>query len=196
MKRHVATFAAALIALLASGTVGRAFADDDQALKALQDYCKTSASPCREHLRIQLRRDKGESYDRTFDLLPPPVQPNMISVHPGETVRAVPIFENDTFTGWRAPRADDPADTQTLTIQLEQAPGRADMLAHVGNNTASTLKLRMGLVRIDGDNAPESTSSCPLRPGMTNFESWPYPIFVLIVAEAKRIPEAEAGLCQ
>ncbi|MFZ5637254.1 MAG: hypothetical protein ACOY82_11815 [Pseudomonadota bacterium] len=172
--------------------------DDRAAMEAsLREHCKTSASPCRENLQVVLRRDGGETYDRTFALLPPAVQPHMISVHPGEIVRAVPLFENERFAGWRAPRADEPADTQILTIDLDQMDDKAGMMASVSTNTGPALKLRMGLVRLDGSDEPESTSSCPLRAGgWKNFEMWPYPIFVLLVADAARPTPEDEGVCR
>jgi hypothetical protein len=153
----------------------------------LREFCKTAPSPCRENLRVMLRRDKGEPYDMTFDLLPPPVQAGMVTVHPGETVRAVPLFENGEFSGWRAAKPDEPADVQILTIALEQMEGDTGMQARVTTNTGPALKLRMGLMRLDSDE-PESTSSCPLNAGgSSTFEMWPYPVFMLLVADAKRV---------
>lgn len=163
----------------------------------LRAYCKTSPVPCRENLQVVLRRDKGENYERTFQLLPPSVQPDMVSVHPGETVRAVPLFENGRFAGWRAPRADEPAETQILTIALEQMDDDVGMMASVSTNTGPALKLRMGLIRLDGGDEPESTSSCPLQAGGSRgFEMWPYPIFVLLVADAERPKEGDPRVCR
>jgi hypothetical protein len=158
----------------------------------LRRYCETAN--CRRNLRVVLRRDKGKTYDQTFELLPPAVQTGMISVHPGETVRAVPLFENGTFAGWREAKPDEPADTQILTIALSQSDKSAGMSAQVSTNTGPALKLRMGLIRLDGNDEPESTSSCPLMAGgFSSFEMWPYPIFVLLVADAKR-PAADSPM--
>jgi hypothetical protein len=158
----------------------------------LRKYCETAN--CRRNLRVVLRRDKGKTYDQSFELLPPAVQTGMVSVHPGETVRAVPLFENGTFAGWREPKPDEPADTQILTIALSQLDKSAGMSAQVSTNTGPALKLRMGLIRLDGNDEPESTSSCPLMAGgFSNFEMWPYPIFVLLIADAKR-PAADAPM--
>lgn len=151
----------------------------------LREFCKTALSPCRENLRVMLRRDDGATYDKTFDLLPPAVQQGMITVHPGETVQAVPLFEKGEFSGWRAAKPDEPAGVQVLTIRLEQMEARIGMQAHVKTNTGPALKLRMGLMRLDSDE-PESTSSCPLMAGGgAVFEMWPYPIFMLLVADAE-----------
>lgn len=173
-------------------------ADDATAqLARMREMCSTSSAPCRENLRIVLRRDGGDTYDETHALLPPQVQQGMLSVHPGETVRAVPMFENGTFAGWRAPVDNEPADTQILSIELRQIDDSAGMSAVVSTNTGPALKLRMGLIRLDGNEQPESTSSCPLRAGgWTNFEMWPYPIFVLLVADATRPTQEDAGVCR
>jgi hypothetical protein len=136
-----------------------------------------------------LRREKGATYDRTFELLPPAVQTGILSVHPGETVRAVPLFEKGEFAGWREPKPDEPADTQILTIALSQSDKGAGMSAQVSTNSGPALKLRMGLIRLDGNDEPESTSSCPLMAGgFSSFEMWPYPIFVLLVATPSTPP--------
>lgn len=170
--------------------------DADPQLARMREICRASSVPCREQLRIVLRRDKGETYDETHALLPPPVQPGMVSVYPGETVRAVPTFEGDRFSGWRAVRDDEPADTQILSIELKQTDDRAGMSAVVATNTGPALKLRMGLIRLDAED-PESTSSCPLQAGGgTNHEMWPYPIFVLLVADATRPTPEQAGVCR
>ena len=186
------------IAATSAKPSGEAAADDQAAqLEALRTYCRTSPAPCREHLRITLRRDNGKPYDRTFDLLPPAVQPDMVSVHPGETVRAVPLFKDGKFSGWRMPRPDEPAGTQIVTIHLAQAEKGVGMTAKVSTNSGEGLKLRMGLVRLDGTDQPEATSSCGLRSGgFTSFESWPYPIFVLLVADAKHLPDDALASCE
>ncbi len=183
----------AAVAIPSTASANEKNADEEN----LETYCETSVELCRKNLRIVLRRKEGEAYDETFALLPPAVQPGMLSVHPGETVRAVPQFENGEFAGWRTPKADEPADTQILTISLEQNDKSEGMMASVGTNTGPALKLRMGLVRIDGDDAPESTSSCPLAEGGGHtFEMWPYPVFVLLVADATRPADDEAMVCK
>jgi hypothetical protein len=161
----------------------------------LQTFCETAA--CRRDLRVRLRRDKGEPYDQTFELLPPAVQDSMVTIHPGEKISAVPLFEGGRFTGWRAARPDEAAGTQILTIDLSQSKDDTSMMAHVSTNTGPALKLRMGLVRLDGNERPESTSSCPLHAGgFSSFEMWPYPIFVLIVADAKRLADSDTMTCE
>ena len=161
----------------------------------LQTFCETAA--CRHDLRVRLRRDKGEPYDQTFELLPPAVQDSMVTIHPGEKISAVPLFEGDRFTGWRAVRPDEAAGTQILTIDLSQSKDDTSMKARVSTNTGPALKLRMGLIRLDGNDRPESTSSCPLLAGgFSSFEMWPYPIFVLIVAAAKRLADTDTMTCE
>jgi hypothetical protein len=176
----------------ASAPAADAAPDDASVTDELRKYCETAN--CRRNLRVVLRREKGATYDRTFELLPPAVQRGMVSVHPGETVRAVPLFENGEFAGWREPKPDEPADTQILTIALSQSDKGAGMSAQVSTNGGPALKLRMGLIRLDGNDEPESASSCPLMAGgFSSFEMWPYPIFVLLVADAKR-PAADAPM--
>jgi hypothetical protein len=176
----------------ASAPAADAAPDDASGTDELRKYCETAN--CRRNLRVVLRREQGATYDRTFELLPPAVQTGMVSVHPGENVRAVPLFENGEFAGWREPKPDEPADTQILTIALSQSDKGAGMSAQVSTNGGPALKLRMGLIRLDGNDEPESTSSCPLMAGgFSSFEMWPYPIFVLLVADAKR-PAADAPM--
>lgn len=194
-----ATRNALLGVLLAAATIPAAASEHEKNAdeENLDAYCETSVEPCRKNLRIVLRRKEGEAYDETFALLPPAVQPGMLSIHPGETVRAVPYFENGAFAGWRTPKTDEPADTQILTISLEQNDKGEGMIASVGTNTGPALKLRMGLVRIDGDDAAESTSSCPLAEGGGHtFEMWPYPVFVLLVADATRPAKDDGMVCK
>lgn len=165
------------------------------ALQDLRTFCETAT--CRHDLRVQLRRDKGKAYDETFELLPPAVQDSMVTIHPGEKISAVPMFEGDTFSGWRAVRPNEAADTQVVTIDLSQDEKRTSMMARVSTNTGPALKLRMGLVRLDGDDRPESTSSCPIQTGgFSSFEMWPYPIFVLIVGDAKRLGDNAPMVCE
>ena len=198
-----ACFTAALIATLACAAspanageqTGQQAVDRSAEFLALQTFCETA--PCRRDLRVRLRRENGKPYDEIFELLPPAVQDNIITIHPGEKVSGVPIFDGDTFTGWRATRPDEAADTQIVTIDLAQDEDRVSMRAHVSTNTGTALKLRMGLIRLDGDDQPESTSSCPLQAGgFSSFEMWPYPIFVLLVADAKRLADNAEMVCQ
>lgn len=171
--------------------------DEAASIEELRSYCKTSAAPCRENLRIVLQRKNGRKYDKSFELMPPAVQPGFLTIHPGETVKAVPEFENGKFAGWRLPKPDEPAGTQILTINLEQSDKNESMMAIVRTNTGPALKLNMGLIRLDGHRKPESTSSCGLRAGgFSSYEMWPYPIFTLIVTDAKRLADDEAVTCQ
>jgi hypothetical protein len=164
-------------------------------LEELQEFCKTAN--CRYNLRVKLRRAKGAPYDSTFKVLPPAVQNSMITIHAGEKISAVPLFKGNSFLGWREVKADEAADTQIVTVDLSQSKNDTSMMAHVSTNTGPAIKLRMGLIRIDSDDKPEATSSCPLQAGgFSSFEMWPYPIFVLIVAEAKRLDDTDKMVCE
>ena len=174
----------------ATGAVERPAAPQE-----LQKFCETAA--CRHDLRVRLRLDKGKLFDETFKLLPPAVQDGMITIHAGEKVSAVPVFEGDRFTGWRAVRPDEATQTQIVSVDLSQSDESTAMMAHVSTNTGPAIKLQMGLIRIDGNDRPEATSSCPLRAGgFSAYEMWPYPIFVLIVAGAKRLSDTDTMTCE
>jgi hypothetical protein len=105
-------------------------------------------------------------------------------------------FRDGKFDGWRAPRADEPAGTHRISVELKQNAHDAGFMATIENYGPSRLKVEMGLMRIDGPDEPEYTSSCPLEPGRSLFESWPYPLFQLLLASPRILAEDEQVPCE
>ena len=153
-------------------------------------YCTHAA--CQHDVDIDLVQANGGRYHRHFDLLPPSVQPHLVTVHPGQTVKAAASFEDGKFIGWSEAAAAKPGDV-LLTFKLQQ--GIAGMMLSVHNDSDRPVKLT--LLKVDlqaADDEPEHTSSCPVMARGGDFETWPEPVFEIDVRSAGLVP-AVAGIC-
>lgn len=145
-----------------------------------QTYCTHAA--CQHDVDIDLTQADGNKYHRHFSLMPPTVQPQLITVYPGQTVKAAAAFKDGQFTGWTTVPAAQAGDV-VLTFKLEQ--GAAGMMLSVHNDSGKQVKLALYKVDLQHpDDDPAYTSSCPVLAGGDGFETWPESIFEIDVRSA------------
>jgi hypothetical protein len=65
------------------------------------------------------------------------------------------------------------------------------MLLKVTNPFSQSLKFNMGMMPLDSDKLLK-TSSCPVMAGGSSFESWPEPVFQVVLGNARFI-DADKG---
>jgi hypothetical protein len=68
------------------------------------------------------------------------------------------------------------------------------MVLTISNPYRKPLKFNMGVMRLDQERLLK-TSSCPIGPGMKAFESWPYPIFQVVLGRGRLLREDDASTC-
>jgi len=72
------------------------------------------------------------------------------------------------------------ADLELTFTQDVKDDGTAMMLLVISNRTKKTVEFE-GLMTVPGSKGIHKTSLLPLRPGLTNYESWPHPIVQLVL---------------
>lgn len=170
-----------------------AWAGADQASdgspEPLEKVCLKLA--CQHDLHVQMRRKDGTAYNETFKLFPPTVQAFGVSIVAGQTIFIEAEVEGNVLT--KLTSVDKVrAPAKTFTAKLEQIEGKAMMLV-VTNPFSKTLKFNMGMMPLDSERLLK-TSSCPISPGTSSYETWPYPIFQVVLANARLLePGANPG---
>lgn len=143
----------------------------------LQPYCESA--PCRQNAVVRLRLPDGRIQEETSILHRPAITRRSVSILLGEEVRAVPEFDDETFTGWRAPERREPSRNAILTFKLEQTAD-GSISATISNTGDEPLKLRMD-IRPIGASRGEYTPSCPVVAEGTIYAYWEQPVAELIV---------------
>lgn len=140
-------------------------------------------------------REDGSAFAIEWEEAPPVVR-DMASVYAGETIalrgREVESALVDLAAG------PGEGDEPVLELGLSQnADGQ--MSLRVTNGFDRTVKYRLGMMRLrDEDGRVLETSSCPVGAGLTNFETWPEPIFQLIVTDVRFLDDDDpaASRCE
>lgn len=155
-----------------------------------QTYC--SHADCQHDVDIDLIQADGSKYHRHFSLMPPTVQPQLVTIYPGQTVKAAASFKDGKFAGWTTVKEAKPDDV-VLAFKLEQVePG---MMLSVVNDSGKQVKLALYKVDLQHpEDDPAYTSSCPVLAGSGGFEHWPEPIFEIDVRSAD-ISLTSTGYC-
>lgn len=153
-------------------------------------FCTHAA--CQRDVDIDLIQAGLGEYHHHFELLPPSVQPEVVTVYAGQKVKAAATFKDGKFAGWVAPAAAT-ADDVMLSFDLQQAS--SGMMLDVHNDSQRMVKLslfKVDLRAVGGE--PQYTSSCPVMAGTGDFETWPEAVFEIDVRSADLSPSA-AGAC-
>ena len=153
-------------------------------------FCTHAA--CQHDVDIDLIQAGLAGYHHHFELLPPAVQPEVVTVYAGQKVKAAATFKDGRFAGWVEPAAAT-ADDVILTFDLQQ--GSSGMMLDMHNDSQKMVKLslyKVDLRAIGGE--PQYTSSCPVMAGAGDFETWPEPVFEIDVRSAE-ISASAAGAC-
>jgi hypothetical protein len=163
-----------------------AWADDAQEFEAA---CLKMA--CQHDLHVEMRRKDGTAYSETFKLFPPTVQGAGFSVVAGQTIYIEAEVDGNLLTKLTA--VDKIlVPEKTITARLKQVDGKGMTLV-VTNPFSRPLKFNMGMMPLDTDSL-RKTSSCPVRPGASSYEMWPFPIFQMVLANARLLePDANPG---
>jgi len=147
---------------------------------------------CQHDLHVTLKDKNGATFDRTFETFPATVQPFGFVVVAGQTV----YIEADIVDGKLAnltavDKVSDPG--KTITATFEQLDNRGMMLT-VKNPYHQPLKFSMGIMPLE-QGTLYKTSSCAIGPGIFAFETWPYPIFQVVLGRGQLLADDSKLIC-
>lgn len=141
---------------------------------SLETFCETQ--PCRKNQQVRFRTESGE-VNQLMALYWPVVQGQDISVLPGEELMLEINQENGHFAFKQVTVSEKPEIT--LRLSLKQMDDGLGMILSVYNPLDKVLKFHIQMIDFLG--RPHKTSSCPILPGRSSYESWPHPIPELLL---------------
>jgi hypothetical protein len=186
----------ALLALLViSKAAAAADAAENPGMAAFVKMCQTA--PCRKNVEFRLKKPDGSYFIFKSPLAPPVVQPNSITVYPGETLD----FEADenpdsTLTLHLVSRVEHPE--KTITVSLAQAATVADgtgMIFSIKNPFDRDIRYHMGIMSLAHERIV-ATSTCPVLKKIFGIEHWPYPLFQVIIGKVGFMKTGEPRSCE
>lgn len=155
--------------------------------KTMEDMCRETV--CQHNVHVLLKQKDGAMFDRTFDVMPGAVQPHWLAILAGQTLYIEADKANGRLTDFRVVEAVTHPE-KTLIVTLHQSDD-GSMLLKVTNPFSQSLKFNMGMMPLDSDKLLK-TSSCPVMAGGSSFESWPEPVFQVVLGNARFI-DADKG---
>lgn len=173
-------------------TVGLLEAQEKPDVNIVKQMCP--ANDCRKDITVRLKKEDGSLYERKFDVFPPVIQGQFFTLLPGENINLEVQFENNRAVSLRSV-AKVTNSKKTLNAHFEQTGdgANAQMLLTISNPFPKTLKYHLKMMTLDEKLLP--SSSCPIGPGMTNYESWSHPIFQLVIGGIQLVSE-KSGPCE
>ena len=194
MRRFVfQLFAATLAGALGMSCFAQALNDTPEARKNRNELCAKVL--CRPPTTVRLVLEDGGIIEVPFQDRSPIVLPNgWVSVLSGEEVHIAVQFDRNAVGTPRAVRRPD-ATSGTLTFRLRQDPKTGHSELVVTSSLKQSVKYDLGMMLPDGDRILK-TSSCPVRPGLQGIEHWPHPVFQLVVARFRSIPDGTEVPCE
>ncbi len=155
-----------------------------------QNMC--AETKCQRNLRVVLKQKDGATYDKTFAVFPATVQGFGVAVVAGQTLYIEADIVGDKLTNYRSVDAvTDP--NITITAKLEQMKDGGMMLS-LHNPFNKAIKFNMGIMPLDSDGLYK-TSSCPVIAGGGSYETWPYPIFQLVLGNGRLMEPSDTMAC-
>ncbi|WP_443747770.1 hypothetical protein [Asticcacaulis solisilvae] len=149
-----------------------------------------------ETIAIQFRRDGDTLSAPTFYRRFAPALPARIET--GDKVgddpanAGLPVIKGDVSKDKVAGLPPD-----TLLLSYGQANGQPGMMLFVDHTFARTLKLDATMSLIGkGRYEQRPTSTCPILPGVSSFESWPNPLGPMILKGFRLLPASDKIVCQ
>lgn len=192
---------AALAALLFTGCATIEHAQENQppdaeALAAeFEAFCASDPPmPCRENVEFTLVLDEaGNRETFRFDRMPPPLQQDIITLLPGETLYVTGRFEDGVLGHRRG--SYEPFDEPHLKFAFSQSDGEPNMLLIVTSTFDVPLKYRLVMMPPDSGDLYK-TSTCPVIANGGAYEMWPHAIFQLMVLEVRAMEDSDRMVCE
>jgi hypothetical protein len=167
-------------AICVSASASQQPASDDGLSAEDREMC--AQIKCQRDLRVALKDKDGKPYDRTFAAFPAIVDRGTITIVAGQQLYIEADIAGDRLVNLVAvDQMRQPS--KTVTARFSQAKDGM-MLLELRNPFDRPLKFNIGMMPLDKEELYK-TSSCPVMAGKMLFESWPYPIFQLVLANPR-----------
>jgi hypothetical protein len=161
----------------------------------LQEACKTVLTNCRHDLTVHFRQLDGTEYRKTFELTYPPVQnKTSVTIFPGETLHLAATVDGDRISELVPVSVVDDA-SRTIELTLGQMPDKPDMMLTVTNPFNRLLKYRAA-IQVPPQSDLIKTSTCTVLAGKQGIETWPYPVFQVLLSEFQFLPATDQMVCE
>ena len=148
---------------------------------------------CRGHTVIRLKRKDGTIYEQINSYLYPVVQSIGVSIFPGEEIFLKGTVVGNELINITALDVSKKNDA-VLSFKFQQI-NNGSMLLTVYNYGKYDIKYHLHMMPLN-DERMLKTSSCPVLSGMAVFESWPYPIYQLLINNFKIIEIKDTAKCE
>lgn len=183
-------FAVGIVFLLLANAEEPASSSPEQAALEAKMCSETK---CQRNLRVTLRQKDGKSYDQTFKVFPGIVQGIGLTIVAGQTIYVEAEVSGHRLINFTAVDTIKKPE-KTITAKLEQMD-HGGMMLQVTNPFQKSLKFNMGVMPLNS-NGLHKTSSCPIIPGGSAYEMWPYPIFQLVLSNAHLLGPKDEIACE
>lgn len=163
-----------------------------------EEACIRPDTQClRSPIIVSLRRQDGSAFQQILAPPSPVIQGGYVFIFPGQTLYIEADAGTAGLTNLRlVPEVTHPEKTLTLVFQQMSDKSRA-MTFSIQNPFDRILKYRAGIMPLEGNAQVYQTSTCPVIPKGGGFETWPQPLFQLVLGEFRFLaPDAkDAGVC-
>ncbi|MDP1976676.1 hypothetical protein [Undibacterium sp.] len=151
-----------------------------------QVFCRTPS--------FTLQLNNKVVFEGAFETpLPVLINKKLISVFPGETVFIEASINNGAIRLEQAVSTNAHPE-RTLVFKFQQMDKKKDMLLEVENPFPEDIKFKMGYMQTNSSKI-YATSSCPVSGKLKLFEHWPYPIYQLLITQAKVLSQSDKKVC-
>lgn len=117
---------------------------------------------------------------------------NQITILADEKVYIEAVIKDNSFVSLQ--RVESTVDPNiTLTLNFTKLEGGNGMVLSVKNPFDSSIKYNLDMVDFKGDL--HQTSSCPVLPKLSVFETWPHPIPELRISNIHFMAESDSHVC-
>lgn len=158
---------------------------------SLEEVCKQTL--CRKP-DFKLYIDATHQYENEPETpLPVLLENEFVTVYPGETIFIEASIVNGSVKLEQAVSSNKHPE-RTLVFKFAQMKKQKDMMLEVENPFTDDIKFKMEFMRIDSGKL-FATSSCPVRGKLKLFEHWPYPIYQLLISQAKVLTASDKRVC-
>jgi hypothetical protein len=143
----------------------------------------------REPFTLKLHVDKDHYYEEKFEKKIPFVADNNVYLFSGESFGLKLTVANGEISAVTYQKEKAGADIEVTFNEDAQKNGDPMMMLTLKSNIKQVLYLD-ALMTVPGEKGTFKTSILPLKPGLTNYETWPHPIVQLVLKNLRFKKEA------
>lgn len=198
MIRHYAFCIGAILGLASCASNTTKSGGEGSGVVSVNDFaevCTTTLKDCRGPGTIELLKEDGSRFSRSWTVNQPVVQGGeLVTIFAGETLHLEADVAGDAITTLR-PVTEITAPDKTISLTFEQRAGKTDMTLSISNPFSRMLKYRLGM-QVLGRDALLKTSSCPIIAKGRSFEHWGHPIVQLVLTDFRLLSDGDAMVCE